>query len=458
MKKVFELIATILILTPLACLADNYVTAGDGQTYSFAKLATIAGSGVTQDGSGFVVIGTVEISESDHFIMDSGATVYFADESELIIKGIPTLTPEEPTTLTIKTGATHPYNIEVEGGESQVKVSNLHFEYVGLRCSNRYGMEVTDCIFTNHTGTQSAALMMGPDEAPFVVRNCHFANNAKAAIGSAANFFCPVKIEDCTFFHNSTANGNIPQLNLTASSLVKVIGCTIEGDPDLNMVGGIGVSNFYGTEGFNIIISDNTITDNRYGITTMGIMDVVISNNILTDNCHENNPNNGGSGISLYDPYRKQNATLRGNYIENSLWGVTIIACGNVNLGRVDVDANESTYNPGGNVFRNNGNSGALYDLYNNSSNTVYAQGNKWNVAEQTEEQIESVIYHKNDDASLGEVIYMPTMEETTIHDVLNPTSTVDIYKMDGTKVNQNGKDKLPKGIYITNGKKYIVK
>ena len=43
-------------------------------------------------------------------------------------------------------GATRPYNIEVWGGDSQVKVSNLIFEYVGLRCYSSYGMEVTDCL------------------------------------------------------------------------------------------------------------------------------------------------------------------------------------------------------------------------------------------------------------------------------------------------------------------------
>lgn len=457
-KNIFGFIATIFMLTPLTSWADTYVTAGDGQFYSFSTLSTVSGSGVTQEGSGYLVNGTVEISENDLFIMDSGTTVYFADESELIIKGTPTLTPEEPTTLTMMAGATRPYNIEVWGGDSQVKVSNLIFEYVGLRCYSSYGMEVTDCSFTDHTGSQSAALVLGPDGAPFFVKDCYFANNAKAAIGSAANYFCPLKIENCSFYHNSTVNGNIPQLNLTASSLVEVIGCSIEGDPDLNMVGGIGVSNFYGTEGFNIVIKDNTITDNRYGITTMGIMNVVVANNILINNCHENNPNNGGSGISLYDPYMKQTAILSGNHIENSLWGITIIGCGNVNLGRVDVATDDPSYNFGGNVFKDNGNGGVLYDLYNNSTNTVYAQCNQWNVTEQTEEQIEGVIFHKNDNSSLGEVIFMPAMAYTSIDDVRTTPSTGATYRIDGTPVNRHGGNQLSKGIYIIDGKKQVVK
>ena len=66
-------------------------------------------------------------------------------------------------------------------------------------------------------------------------------------------------------------------------------------------------------------------------------------------------------------------------------------------------------------MFEANGNNGQLYDLYNNSTITVYAQNNTWNVSQQTEEQIETVIFHKNDDPSLGEVIYMPAANTTDI-------------------------------------------
>jgi hypothetical protein len=80
----------------------------------------------------------------------------------------------------------------------------------------------------------------------------------------------------------------------------------------------------------------------------------------------------------------------------------------NLNLGNLE---DEDNYNPGGNVFINNGNNGVLYDLYNNSANTVYAQGNTWNVEVQDQESIEGVIFHKNDNSALGEVIFMPAAE-----------------------------------------------
>jgi hypothetical protein len=79
----------------------------------------------------------------------------------------------------------------------------------------------------------------------------------------------------------------------------------------------------------------------------------------------------------------------------------------NLNIGKTD-DPTAPDYNPGRNVFVNNGRDGVLCDLWNDSPDNVYAQGNTWNVAEQTPELIETVIKHKTDDNTLGEVYFMP--------------------------------------------------
>ena len=73
-------------------------------------------------------------------------------------------------------------------------------------------------------------------------------------------------------------------------------------------------------------------------------------------------------------------------------------------------DQSAADYNPGENVFLNNGNGDEWtpFDLYNNGTSTVYAQGNEWSVEEQTAVEIEKVIYHQADAAALGRVIYMP--------------------------------------------------
>ena len=62
----------------------------------------------------------------------------------------------------------------------------------------------------------------------------------------------------------------------------------------------------------------------------------------------------------------------------------------------------------------NNGNNGELYDLYNNGTGTIYAQGNTWNVATQDSVSIEKVVFHKADNDALGLVIFMPAHQPNT--------------------------------------------
>ena len=452
MKKTFLL---ALAMLSLVCnlQANDYSTPGDGKAYSFETLAGIAESGVSITDGTYVVNGTVTIALGDEFVIDNGATVLFADAAELVIKGKADLRAATPTLLGRLGESTSCYGLNIQS-EEVTEVSNLTFEYVGLRGGTTAGMNVSDCKFLNHNGTASGALFLGGNGASFKVENCEFENCQKAAIGGAANFFCPLLVENCTFKMNSQANGNVPQLNLTASEDITIRNCVVEGDSTLTMVGGIGIANWFGSEGMNICIEGCEITNNRYGITTMGIMDVVIKNNVISNNKFEVNPNNGGSGISLYDPYYKQKAVISGNIIEKSLWGITVIGCSDVNLGKTEVDADASDYNPGGNVFRDNGNNGVLYDIYNNSANTVYAQGNIWNVSTQDAEHIETVIYHKTDDPSLGEVIFMPAGDPQGVSPIRPDYDfQTKVYNLQGIRVTHPG---TKKGIYIVNGKKVM--
>lgn len=452
MKKTFLL---ALAMLSLVCnlQANDYSTLGDGKAYSFETLAGIAESGVSITDGAYVVNGTVTIALGDEFKIDNGATVLFADAAELVVKGKADLRAATPTLLGRLGESTSCYGLNIQS-EEVTEVSNLTFEYVGLRGGTTAGMNVSDCKFLNHNGTASGALFLGGNGASFKVENCEFENCQKAAIGGAANFFCPLLVENCTFKMNSQANGNVPQLNLTASEDITIRNCVVEGDSTLTMVGGIGIANWFGSEGMNVCIEGCEITNNRYGITTMGIMDVVIKNNVISNNKFEVNPNNGGSGISLYDPYYKQKAVISGNIIEKSLWGITVIGCGDVNLGKTEVDADASDYNPGGNVFRDNGNNGVLYDIYNNSMNTVYAQGNIWNVSIQDAEHIETVIYHKTDDPSLGEVIFMPAGDPQGVSPIRSDYEfQTKVYDLQGIRVTHPG---TKKGIYIVNGKKVM--
>lgn len=248
-------------------------------------------------------------------------------------------------------------------------------------------------------------------------------------------------------------------------------------------VGGIAVANLLGVSGINnVIISNNYINKCRYGITTNGMMNAVISNNQIIDNKYDPNPMTGGSGISIYDSNNLQNTMITNNRIEDNLWGITIVNGGNVNIGKLCVDSTDIDFNPGQNIFVNNGNNGLLYDLYNNSPNTIYAQGNTWNVTIQDSISIEEVIYHKNDDPTLGEVIYMyhPIINNTTnynsndfeyylidknLYFVNEVPEIIKIYNLNGALLynfenNTNNRislDKLRSGIYILHLEKDVI-
>ena len=437
-----------------AVTAEDFQTNGKNNTYNFQTLAGIENSGVFKSGNTYVVKGTCTISQGDHFKIDEGAVVAFTDNARLVIQGTADLTTSLPTTLTKYGGASSCIGISVQN-DAVTEVKNLNFEYVGLQGNTSAGMNVRSCHFSNHNGSISAALSLGADGATFHITDCTFDHCQKAAIGGAANYSCPTTIERCTFTHNSQANGNVPQLNLTAASHVTVSECTVEGDPSLTMVGGIAIANWFGYSGMKATVDHCLIKDNRYGITTMGIMDVDIIGNELIGNNHETNPDNGGSGISLYDPYLQQKAVITANRIEGNLWGITVIGCGDVNIGKTEVAEDADDYNPGMNVFKDNGNRDVLYDIYNNSTNKVYAQGNLWNVAQQDEKSIEEVVFHKNDNPSLGEVVFMPAGDPSAIHSAQaqRPADTR-IFNIQGVQVGTGSYEALPRGLYIVNGKK----
>ena len=449
-----------LLLTMCLGMSHAFKTQGNGTAYTFKTLSQTEGSGVTQvDDHTFVVADDVTIAEGDKFTLKedyaAGMTVRFGDKVTLTFEGETVLYPpvEEMVTFTRDKEDDTPYGIKLTGGnmESSVSVADIRFEYLGLMNYSQSTVNIDRCEFYYHNGAQSGALFLASTTALTTVSDCTFSLCSKAAIGGAANYSCSLWVYNSIFRQNSQNNQNIPQLNLTAASNINIDGCTIEGDPSKNMVGGIGVSNFVGLTDTWLQVVGCKITDNRYGIGTVGPIDNVrIAQNTLVDNCHESNPMNGGSGISLYDPYQQTKAIISGNHIEGSLWGVTIIGCKDVNLGQPGDIYAES---PGGNVFKNNGNGGQLYDLYNNSTLTVYAQNNTWNVAEQTQEQIETVVFHKADNDKLGEVIYWPAAADTGIgqQPTANSQQSTAIYSLDGIR-----RTTPRKGLNIVHGQKVV--
>ncbi len=449
---------TLTLLTAMiqaVCLAQ-FTTNGEGNTYSIHTLSSMSETGIISyelvDIPGYQpeyeLTQSITIAAGDKFVMDNGIVLHFAKDVTLSIEGEADFNLPSGSTLS---GLESNASVLIQSS-TRTTFQNCHFQNVGLEMRSEGGVDISHCSFMAHDGSSAAALYFITAGAESSIVDCSFEDCAKAAIGSAANASQPMTIRGCELVKNSTANGNIPQINITVASPLVISGCHIVGNPENTKVGGLGISNFMGYDA-DVTISGCTIEDNRYGIGLVGpAAKILLENNTLLNNRYETNPMNGGSGISLYDPYKLTQARITGNYIEGSLWGVTVIGCKDVNMGHLD---NTDDYNPGNNVFKDNGFDGELYDLYNNSTLTIYAQNNTWNVSEQTEEQIETVIFHQNDDPSLGQVIFMPAATTTSIADIQDATQHTPMYNLQGQRLNRvNGRQ----GIIIANGKKKVVR
>ncbi len=403
--------------TTLAVHAGNYTTAGNGTTHTLSSLAAINGSGVIKAGNVIKITDSLTIAKGDKFQVEDGLEVQLGNKVVFRINGQALFEAANGTKFTAIEGAT-PFSITVGDPNNVTKLKNITFDQVGFRGAGM-SFEIDKCTFINFNGANRShgAFTMNSNGSHYKFTNCTFKNNQYSAIIGAANYNTPVVIENCTFLNNGTNNSLYPQLNITVADTVIIRNNIITGDPAYMRVGGIAVSNLLGSAGkFYTLIEGNKVTDNSYGMTLAGPQMCVIKNNVFANNSHIANAMMGGSGISISNTGGNNTIMIEGNIIENNLWGITLIGGKqhvNVNMGKV-TDPTADDYNPGKNILANNRNNGVFYDLYNNSSDKVYAQGNKWNVAVQDSASIETVVTHYADNQKLGLVIFMPAFNELT--------------------------------------------
>ena len=460
MKKFHSFI--LMAAVAIGAMADDFVTDGTGNVYTFNSLSQIEGTGVTlQDDGSYLVSANFTIAEGDVLQLVNNDVIKMANGVQVTVNGDADFAPADTAVVTRDAEGSNPKGFWMLGENGNANLKNVTFEYVGIVFGGvNSSLHADNCTFTLHNGksSSSGALSFNASCGGNIVENCYFIENTLNAIGNGASNPVGIIIRDCLFWHNTTDNRNKPQINLTVGGDYDVLiadNQVIGGQFTLS--GGIGLSNMMGLahSGINII-ENNYIADNRYGITTIGSVDAIIRNNTMIDNCYETNPNNGGSCISIYDSSSSSNIYIEGNWMEGGFWGITIVTgAPNVNLGKTE-DPEAEDYNPGNNTFVNNGNGGVLYDLYNNGTNTVWAQGNTWNVEVQDEASIEEVIFHQVDDPSKGLVIFMPAHQESSnVEEVNAAQQDNDLYY---NLMGVPAEAPAAPGIYIHNGKKVLVK
>lgn len=458
------------------------------KTYTLADLAELVP--VLEDGTGVAVVdgayivnlptslpeGVEGIGYDDNNIVLTKS--YFTINGDLVVNEGETLLFGGSTSMEVNgnltaQGATFG---AAEGSEETAKGFRMYmegasatltgctFNYVGLTYGN--GTEegcltVNDCVFNNHNGKSANAVINFTSLSKGnLIENCLFDNPSLSAVGSGANVVCGITIKGNTINKPMTSTRLYPGLNITATGPYDIVieGNDVHGPAENTRAGGIALSCLLGNPPTGTLtVRNNFVEDCSYGITLTGPGNIRIEDNTVLNNKYIANPNLGGSGLNITCNSTGEGliakAYMRGNHIEGNVWGVTVIGNVDINAGKVE-DPTAEDYNPGGNVFIDNGNGDPFvqYDWYNNTANDSWAQGNTWSVEVQDAEHIAEVIVDKADDASLGEVHYMPAGANVAIDEVKSDTAkSTGRYNLLGQPVS-----KSYHGIVIENGKKVV--
>jgi len=474
MKKI--ILSTLFIfLTFTIALAQDYTTPNTGVIWTLDDIAAASPSTITISGGSYTLHGNLTIAANDELIIDTLLTLFVIEDKLITVFGKFTITANAAAITAFNQSA--PYEGFRFEEFSEIDIKNTTISYGGgLRVLTETFSIDNSTLINNTSGATTSAVIQLSRGMPQITNNT-IAQNDLPAIGSAANAAVSAYIFNNTIEANNQANGNRPQINLgttMAADPLQIIQNTIVGDPAADQTGGIAIANFVGGD-VNVIIENNTIRNNRYGITILGTVDSAeIINNVIEDNNIQGDPNLGGSGINLNSSSISEDVIVSGNEIRRNLWGITLQGEASINLG-------DDSSNPGNNVFAENGNGGEIYAMYNNTANSISAKHNCWiEGQESTPEQIEDVIFHSVDDPTLGEVTFDPflcgvlgvtdnTVENFSFYP--NPVkneinfnnifsfSTIEIYGVQGNLISSStiseGQNtlpiNLPSGLYFVN-------
>lgn len=400
MKK----IAYLVLLLVSSLWTAQFVSPGNGTVYTMSSLSAAAPDVVVKGSGGYQIAKNVTISNGDGLLMDENTTITVDAGIVLTVSGTYNTTASA-LTITGKDAASFFSGINFDA-TSAVTMKNTTLRYGGGIKVSTGNFLMDNCVVEGFkAGLVSSSAISFATGSP-VIRNSQFLKNDLPAVASGANQTVSPLIENNYLFGNTQNNSNRPQINLgpSGTGTTKIIKNTIIGDRRLTNVGGISVSSLLGIKN-DVFISENIVRDNRYGATVVGnISTGTISGNVFENNNSENVPNKGGSGISLSGSTADiMKIKVEKNQFRGNLWGITLVTNAQADLG------GGSLGSVGQNMFYNNGNSGNIYALYNNTPNTISATSNCWRENElSTDAMVEDVIVHQNDISTLGRVNYTP--------------------------------------------------
>lgn len=399
MKKILVLIFLFICSAGYA----NYATPGTGVSWNMDSLVAYSGGNVTMSGSDYLVNDTVTLSPNDTLLITTNAVIKMAAGVFLDISGKFLVTPPDSATITAQDTTVKFLGIRFNDLADGSVLKKTIFEYGNSIRMLDCDILIDSCIIRhNRLNSSFASSAINFFRSNSTVSNCKIYLNRRSAIAGGANIANSPQIIDNHIYDNNTDNANVPQINFGAAGPVPVVirGNLITGGPYI-MAGGIS---FLPVGSIPlVIIENNVIKHNRYGIALQGgSINAYINNNVIDSNNIQNSPALGGSGIN-FNGASSQVSVVTRNIIRGNLWGITIQNTAKPNLGNL---SNADTTDVGLNQIYDNMNTGQIYDLFNNTPDSIYAENNYWGTG--NVDSVEAHISHNPDNPALGYVKYLP--------------------------------------------------
>ncbi len=398
MKNLFTLVLLALFANSFA----NYSTPGTGKNWNLDSLVAYSGGNVTLSSGNYLFNDTIVISVSDTVKVTSNATMKFAGSVFVDIFGVFIVNAPDSARITAQDTTIKFLGLKFEDQSDGSYLRRLIFEYGNSIRMLDCDITVDNCIIRFNTLNSSfASGAISLFRSNSIITNNKIYRNRRAAIVSGANIASSPVIENNLIYENDTDNANVPQINFGATGAATMI---IRGNIITGLYTNSGGISFLpvGTIPY-VIIENNIIKKNRYGIAVAGgSSNFYINNNVIDSNNIQGSPSLGGSGIN-FNGTATQNSIVTRNIIRGNLWGITIQGTAKPNMGDL---SNADTTDNGLNEIYNNGNSGKIFDLFNNTVDPIKAENNFWGNG--NADTVEAHIFHKPDSTILGLVDYLP--------------------------------------------------
>lgn len=385
-------------------LLADYTTPGLNKVWNLDSLVINSSGAVTYTGGVYYFNTNININQSDTLKILNNSIVKFGTAYFLNVYGTLIIRPQDSVLFTAADTNAKYSGIRLDSLADASVLKHLIFEYANAISLLDCDALIDSCIIRNNnyyaTGSRSGAIYLFRSNA--TISNNKIFNNIRAAINSGANIPSSPKILNNLIYGNSTSNYNTAQINMGAAGTQPLI---ISGNRILRASTNSGAIAFLPVGTIpNLIIENNIIKNNRYGIALLaGGINAYINNNIIDSNNTQGSPSLGGSGLNFAGNWTTSTVLVTRNTIRWNLWGITIQNTAKPNLGNV---FNSDTSDNGNNKIYYNSNSGKYYDLFNNTPDTIKAENNYWGTI--ITDSIESHIFHKNDSLALGFVDYIP--------------------------------------------------